>query len=147
MDKPLAYFFIIICSIVICSFSGDYNQEVVVEPLLKTDTTSVGQSINYPCGTNEEVSMVKVVIAPGKETRWHKHSFPVFAFVEKGTLTVDIENHGTQTFVQGSTFAEVIDTYHNGKNTGKEDVVLIAIYMGQKGKALSEKRTEQNKVK
>jgi hypothetical protein len=36
----------------------------------------------------------------------------------------------------------VINVYHNGKNDGNEDVVLIAFYMGEKGKPLSVKKED-----
>jgi hypothetical protein len=32
----------------------------------------------------------------------------------------------------------VLNTLHNGVNNGKEDVILIAFFMGEKGKPLSE---------
>jgi quercetin dioxygenase-like cupin family protein len=114
-----------------------YNKGVVLEPVLKTDTTSIGQRIVYPQFENDEVSIVKVTILPGKSTGWHKHNFPVFAYVLQGTLTVEIENKKTLQFVTGSSFSEVINTLHNGLNNGSDDVVLIAFFMGEKGKPLS----------
>jgi quercetin dioxygenase-like cupin family protein len=118
--------------------NAQYNKEVVLETVLKTDTTSIGQKINYPGFVNDEVSILKVTIPLGKSTGWHKHSFPVFAYVMKGTLTVEIENRKQLNFMANSSFSEVINTLHNGFNNGKEDVVLIAFFMGEKGKPLSE---------
>jgi len=116
---------------------AQYNKDVLVEPIIKTDTTSIGQKIVYPTFANDEVSIMKVTIPPGKSTGWHKHLFPVFAYVLQGTLTVEVENRKTLQFPAGSSFSEVINTLHNGENKGKEDVVLIAFYMGEKGKPLS----------
>jgi quercetin dioxygenase-like cupin family protein len=127
-----------IFAICIClGLKAQYNNEIKVEPLLKTDTTSIGQKIIYPNFQNDEVTISKVMIPPGKSTGWHKHSIPVFAYVLKGTLTVEFENIKSRQFPEGSSFAEVLDTFHNGINKGKENVVLIAFYMGEKGKALS----------
>ena len=126
--------------LVLCICLGaksQYNKGVVLEPLLKTDTTSIGQKIVYPHFENDEVSIVKVTIPPGKSTGWHKHVFPVFAYVLQGTLTVEVENRKTLGFVAGSSLSEVINILHNGLNKGKEDVVLIAFFMGEKGKPLS----------
>jgi len=128
-----------ICTFCIQGFA-QYQKEVFVETLLKTDTTAIGQKIDYPDLKNDEVTICKVTICPGKATGWHKHNIPVFAFVQQGILTVELENGKTNTFPTNSTFAEVVDTYHNGTNLGKEDVVLIAIYMGVKGEALSIKK-------
>lgn len=134
--KPIftAFFVLMIC----ISTNAQYNAGVVIEPMLKTDTTSIGQKIHYPDFANDEVSIMKVTLPPGASTGWHKHSFPVFAFVLKGTLTIELGGGKTKTFEENSTFAEVIDTPHNGKNEGKDTVVLIAFFMGEKGKPLSE---------
>ena len=117
---------------------AQYNKGVVLETILKTDTTSIGQKIVYPDFTNDEVSIVKVIIPPGKSTGWHKHVFPVFAYMLQGTLTVEVENHKMLQFPANTSFSEVINTLHNGINNGKEDVILIAFFMGEKGKPLSE---------
>ena len=116
---------------------AQYNNEIKIEPLLKTDTTSIGQKIVYPNFQSDEVTISKVTIPPGKSTGWHKHTFPVFAYVLKGNLTVELENKQMKQFPENTTFSEVINTFHNGINNGKVDVVLIAFYMGEKGKPLS----------
>ena len=121
---------------------AQYNNEIKVELLLKTDTTSIGQKIIYPNFQSDEVTIAKVTIPPGKSTGWHKHTIPVFAYVLKGNLTVEIENKQTKQFPENTTFSEVINTFHNGINNGKIDVVLIAFYMGEKGKPLSIVRSD-----
>ncbi len=130
--------FLIACiSLLYAQTYAQYNKDVVVEPLLKTDTTSIGQKISYPHVQDAEVTILKVTIPPGKSTGWHKHEFPVFAYVLKGTLTVELENGKIIQLPGNSSFSEVIDTFHNGINKGTENVVLIAFYMGEKGKPLS----------
>jgi quercetin dioxygenase-like cupin family protein len=64
-----------------------------IEHLLKANTTSIGQKIRYFNFEENEVSILKVTIPPGKSTGWHKHNFPVFAFVLKGKLTLEQENN------------------------------------------------------
>jgi quercetin dioxygenase-like cupin family protein len=119
---------------------AEYNKEVQLTQVLKTDVTTIGQKFIYPNSNNDEVSVMKVTIPPGKETGWHKHSFPVFAYVLKGTLTVEIDKKETMQFTEGASFAEVINTYHNGKNIGTQDVSLIAFFLGEKGQPLSVKQ-------
>jgi len=111
-----------------------------IKELLRTDTTSIGQMITYPNFDSPEVTMLKITIPPGKSTGWHKHNIPVFAYVVKGTLTVELEDHRLMKFKEESTFAEMRDTFHNGKNMEDTDLVLIAIYMGGKGQQLSIKK-------
>jgi quercetin dioxygenase-like cupin family protein len=116
---------------------------LIIKDLLRTDTTSIGQKITYPEFADPEVTMLKITIPPGKSTGWHKHNFPVFAQVLKGTLTVELEDHREIKFKEESTFAEMRDTYHNGKNMEDSDLVLIAIYMGGKGQKLSIMKEKQ----
>lgn len=126
---------------------SEYNKEVKLDVLLKTDTTSIGQKIIYPNFEHDEVCVLKVTIPPGKSTGWHKHLFPVFGYILKGTLTIELENNKSLQFSENASFPEVINTYHNGKNLGNEDVVLIAFFMGEKGKPLSERRDTIQAVK
>ena len=137
--KKIIFFFTILFFLSFSAFS-EYDKEVLIEPVLKTDKTSIGQGIDYPDFKDEEVSILKVTIPSGKATGWHKHSFPVFAYVLKGNLTIELEENKTLEFPENSSFAEVIDTFHNGKNNGKEDVILIAFFMGEKDKPLSVKK-------
>lgn len=130
-------YIVIILTCICLTAKSQYNKGVVLESVLKTDTTSIGQKIVYPTFANDEVSIVKVTLPPGKSTGWHKHFFPVFAYVLKGTLTVEVENKKTLQFPVNSSFSEVINTLHNGVNNGSEDVVLIAFFMGEKDKPLS----------
>jgi quercetin dioxygenase-like cupin family protein len=116
---------------------SEYSKDVKIETLLKTDTTSIGQKIKYPNSENDEATILKITIPPGKSTGWHKHTFPLFAYVLKGTLTIELDNKNAKQFAENSSFSEVIDKSHNGKNDGKCDVVLIAFFMGEKGKPLS----------
>lgn len=116
---------------------AQYKPGIKLDKLLKTDSTSIGQKIIYPVTDSAEVTMVKVTIPPGKSTGWHLHNVPVFAYVLQGTLTVKLESGKTLDFPTNSTFAEVINLLHNGTNNGTDDLVLIAVYMGVKGKALS----------
>lgn len=111
--------------------------ELIIKDLLRTDTTSIGQKITYPEFADPEVTMLKITIPPGKSTGWHKHNIPVFAYVVKGTLTVELEDHRVIQFKEESTFAEMREAYHNGTNMEDSDLVLIAIYMGGKGQKLS----------
>jgi quercetin dioxygenase-like cupin family protein len=131
----------IVLSVCFCiiAHAQQYNKGVVVETILKSDTTSIGQKINYPQFANSEVTIAKVTIEPGESTGWHKHTFPVFAYILQGVLTVEFENLKPKQFTAGTSFPEVINTLHNGTNNGFENVVLIAFYLGEKGKGLSSK--------
>lgn len=136
--KRLSFF--ILALFVVFSVSAQYKTDIVIEPLLKTDTTTIGQKIVYPQVQNAEVTMSKITIPSGKATGWHKHDYPVFAYVLKGVLTVELENKKPVQFCENSSISEVMNTFHNGINNGQEDVILIAIYLGEKGKSLSTRK-------
>jgi quercetin dioxygenase-like cupin family protein len=129
---------LVISAFFICfTAASQYNKGITIETLLKTDTTTLGQKIRYPQFKDDQVTLSKVTIPPGESTGWHKHEIPVFAYVLKGSLTVELENKKTTQFPENSSFAEVLNTFHNGKNEGSEDVVLIAIYLGGVGTELT----------
>ena len=121
------------------SSQASYNKGLIIEQLLKTDTTALGQKIVYPAFQDDEITILKITVPPGESTGWHKHIIPVFAYILEGTLTVELKDNNTITLTKNSTFSEVRNTYHNGINKGTENVVLIAFYMGEKGKPLSER--------
>ena len=131
---------VLVSGIVAITTHAQYNSEIKIEKLLQTDTTETGQHINYPDINNEEVNVLKVTIPPGKSTGWHKHLFPVFAYVLKGTLTVQQENGKKIHFKKNASVSESINMYHTGMNEGKQPVVLIVFYMGEKDKPVSVKK-------
>jgi quercetin dioxygenase-like cupin family protein len=131
---------VLLMSIASVHAQAQYSNEIKIEKLLKTDTTETGQPIDYPNISNEEVSILKVTIPPGKSTGWHKHLFPVFAYVLKGTLTVQQEGGKKIHIKENASVSESINRYHTGMNEGKEPVVLIVFYMGEKDKPVSVKK-------
>lgn len=131
---------VLVSGIVVITTHAQYSNEIKIEKLLKTDTTETGQHIDYPNIDNEEVSILKVIIPPGKSTGWHKHLFPVFAYVLKGTLTVQQEGGKKIHIKENASVSESINMYHTGMNEGKEPVVLIVFYMGEKDKPVSVKK-------
>jgi len=127
-----------IITIIICfTAKSQYNNDIIIEQILKTDTNSIGQKINYPDFKEDLVTILKVTIPSGKSTGWHKHEIPVFAYIQKGTLTVEIEGNKTIQFSENSSFSEVLNVFHNGTNKGNEVLIIIAFYLGEKGKPLS----------
>lgn len=121
----------------ILAAQAQYDKGILIEPLLKSDTTVTGDGFHYPGTENDEVTVLKITFKPGQSTGWHKHDFPVFAYVMKGELTAEIENGKTFHYKKNDAFSEVVNTYHNGVNRGKKDLVLVVFYLGEKGRNLS----------
>lgn len=116
---------------------GQNNNSLIVEKLLDTDTTSLGQNIVYPKFNHAEVTVQKITFRPGTSTGWHKHEIPVFSYILKGELTVETEDHKILLFKENTSFSESINIFHNGTNRGKTDLIVIAIYLGGKGEKLA----------
>ena len=101
-------------------------------PLLSTGTNVVGETIRYPQGA-AHVTAAIVTLAPGGRTILHKHGVPLFAYILSGTLTVNYGKHGTRTYRQGEAFMEAMDVPHDGINSSKQPVRILAVYMGAQG--------------
>jgi len=117
-----------------------YNRAIQSLTILKTDTTIAGQTISKYFSYPSEVTGLKVILTPGTETGWHKHTVPGFAYIFKGTLTIETESGNIFVFKEGQSFAEVVNMNHNGINNGKDTVELIAYFVGEKNKPITIKK-------
>ncbi|MGH6872594.1 MAG: cupin domain-containing protein [Rhizomicrobium sp.] len=98
----------------------------VTTPVAKTTTTVTGQTIVVP--PNPEVRVVTVTFPPGARLPVHKHLFPHYVYVLKGTLTVvNVETGKSMQMREGSFFAEMIDTWHYGINNTAAPIDLLVI--------------------
>lgn len=103
-----------------------------VTPILEAATTITGQAIRFPRGDNQIVAVLAEV-EPGGQVGRHLHPVPLFVYMLDGTLSIEIEGHGTETFTAGQGFAEVINTWHNGRNLGDVPARFLVVFSGQKG--------------
>lgn len=72
-------------------------------------------------------------VAPGGQVGRHMHPVPLFVYMLEGTLSIEMEGHGTHTFNAGQGFAEVTNTWHNGRNLTDKPVRFLIVFSGQKG--------------
>jgi quercetin dioxygenase-like cupin family protein len=119
--------------------SDAYAAAVTVKPIIVTSVTGNGMPIDYPDTDREEVTAAEVILNPGAETGWHMHAGPVYAYVLAGRLGVDYADGTGKIFATGEAVIEVVNTPHNGRALGSEQVRLIVFYLGVKGKPNSEK--------
>jgi quercetin dioxygenase-like cupin family protein len=101
-------------------------------PVLETATTITGQPIRFPQGDNQLVAVIAEV-APGGQVGRHQHPVPLLVYMLEGTLSIEMDGHGTHTFSAGQAFAEVIHTWHNGRNLTDKPVRFLIVLSGQKG--------------
>ncbi len=114
-----------------------YSAGIVVTPLMKTSVTGANQAIVYPQTDSPEVTAVMVEIPAGKQTGWHRHPVPCFAYVVQGAISVELEDGSIHEYKAGQAVPEVINLLHNGTNRGTESVKIVMFALGSKGSAFS----------
>ena len=120
------------------------SEAVKVTPLLKSTTSWDGQPLAWPAGQAEAVA-ITIEIAPGGETGWHKHPVPSFGVVLEGTLEVRLEDGRTRRVEAGQALAEVVDTWHNGRNVdATKPLKLLVFYTNTAGQPLTVKQTPKD---
>src|SRR5579871_2917117 len=104
----------------------------LLTPILSSGETILGEPIAYPQG-KPKVTAAIVVVPPGKETGWHTHTVPLFAYILEGELSVDYGDKGTKVYKAGDGLLEAMNWPHNGVNKTAVPVRLLAVYMGAEG--------------
>src|ERR1051326_5097761 len=113
-------------SALILSPDVDAAPKVTIKSVARTDKTVLGQPVVAP--PNAELRAFTVEFGPGARLRVHKHPWPHYVYVEKGTLTVMNDETGKPlTFKQGSFFVEMLNTWHYGINKTNAPVKLLVI--------------------
>ncbi len=102
--------------------------DVVV--LLPSNTTILGQQIQYPRTDQPRITAALITMLPGQSTGWHKHDVPVFAYILEGEITVDYGAQGTRDYRKGDSFLEAIYTAHNCYASGLQPAKRIAVFIG-----------------
>jgi quercetin dioxygenase-like cupin family protein len=105
---------------------------LTLTPVLQASTTFTGQPIRFPQSDNQLVAVLAEV-APGGQVGRHLHPNPLFVYILEGTLTIEMDGHGTHAFRAGEGLAEVVNTWHNGRNLGDTPVRFLIVFAAQEG--------------
>lgn len=124
---------VVILGVPFLAVAGDHDSGVKATLILKTTKTTGNYPVKYLNTEKPEITVMKVEIKPGAETGWHSHPVPLYAYVQEGNLTVEIEGGNIYHFTKGDAIVEVVNVPHNGKNLGATPVVLIVFYTGEAG--------------
>lgn len=108
-------------------------RNVQVKKLIVSSSSSDGSPLAYLRTDSPEVTALIVHIPVGGSTGWHRHPVPVYAYVQNGALTVELKNGRTFLFKKGDAILEVVNTPHNGYNSGHVPVTLVVFYTGAVG--------------
>ena len=110
---------------------------VTSKPLLTTTTSWNGAPLQVKATARPEIQTLIVEIPPGASTAWHKHPVNNFAYILEGRLRVELEDKTFRDFQTGDAFAEVVDTWHRGTNTGTTPLKILVVYTGETGVPVS----------
>jgi quercetin dioxygenase-like cupin family protein len=91
------------------------------------------QPIAYPAGAPAKVTAAVITMQPGEERGWHKHDVPLVGYILDGELTIDFGPKGKRVFRKGEAFVEAVGVVHNGRNLGKSEVRILAVFVGAEG--------------
>jgi len=138
----LSIYISLLCTLLLFdkSFAQNSSESSVKSTqILQTKTTWDRVTFQYPETESPEITALHIEFAPGSETTWHRHPVPSLAYILSGELEVTLRESGeTKRFREGDAFAEVINTWHYGKNIGDEPVKLVVFYLGEEGLNLTE---------
>jgi quercetin dioxygenase-like cupin family protein len=137
----IAIYFCLFVWALVCqptAFALEASSDVKVAAVLKADTSWDGKPISYPEGKPEITGLI-IEIAPGGETGWHLHPVSSFGLMLEGELEIQLKNGALKRLKAGEALVEVINTLHNGRNTGSIPVKLVIFYAGAAGQKLTVK--------
>jgi len=108
-------------------------RNVEVKKIVTSTKASNGQRLSYLRSKHPEVTVLVVTVPPGGSTGWHKHPVPVYAYMLDGELSVEMKNGSKYKFKKGDAILEVVNTFHNGYNSGRVPASLVVFYTGAVG--------------
>ncbi|CAB4791962.1 MAG: cupin domain-containing protein [Actinobacteria bacterium] len=101
----------------------------------KQAQTVLDQLLQYPGGSQAQVSSAVLTFAPGVSTGLHKHDAPLYVYVLEGTITVTYDGGIVKNFSEGSAILEAVGIAHSGENKTDKLVKLLVVNMGAAGVA------------
>jgi len=131
--------YVALCLTSICLLACRSNKitDTEVSTLIKTTESWNGTPLpKYPDG-HPEITILKFIIPPKTELPMHRHPVINAGVILKGELTVISETHDTLYLKAGEPIAELVNTWHFGRNEGTEAVEIIVFYAGTKGSPIT----------
>lgn len=99
----------------------------------KQARTVLDQLVQYPIGSQAEISSAVLTFAPGASTGLHRHDTPLYVYVLEGTITVTYDGGVVKEYSAGSAILEAVGTAHNGENRTDSPVRLLVVNIGAEG--------------
>jgi len=84
-----------------------------------------------------EAVMAAVELPPGSAEGRHTHPAEVYAFVQEGTISLEVEGKPTATLKAGDVFTIAPGQIHQAINSSSAPAKLLAVFIAEKGKPLT----------
>ena len=110
---------------------------VEVRVLSKTGSSWDGRPLPDYANGRPEITILRIKIPPGAQLPLHEHPVISAGVLLSGELTVVTEDGRTLHLRAGEAIVEVVNTWHYGKNEGKEPAEIIVFYPGSMGRPIS----------
>ena len=107
------------------------------ETVIQTDSHWNGQAIKSLHIDHPKVTMLRITIPAGEKLAMHKHPILNIGYLTKGELTVRSDKGDVLVLKPGDPIVELVDIWHYGESTGKEDAEIVVTYVGEMGDDLS----------
>ncbi|WP_444920321.1 cupin domain-containing protein [Microbulbifer sp. CnH-101-G] len=121
--------------------------DVTFEKLVASTKDWEGHKLPEMKPGQQELTIVRVTIPPGKQMPVHKHPVLNGVYIENGTLTIVLPGQKeTLTLGEGKAFIEVTNKWHYGRNDGKEPVTIILFYSGPEGEPTTIFKNPEEKI-
>ncbi len=131
--------FFIICLTLFLScpvYAQDVNR-VQADVLLKTSLSWDGGTLPDYSKGKPEVTILRVTVPAKMRLPLHRHPVINAGILLKGELTVVTEDEKVLHLKAGDSIAEVVNTWHYGKNEGNEPAEIIVFYAGIQGEPIT----------
>jgi|SaaInlStandDraft_6_1057023.scaffolds.fasta_scaffold168828_1 quercetin dioxygenase-like cupin family protein len=127
MFKKLALIFVFLF---VCGCHN--NKPINIDMLKKSSKSWDGKNITYPIG-NEEITAIKIDLAPNAKLPFHCHPYPTIGYVISGSIEVEKQDGNSMVFKKGDVIFELVKSWHRGRNPSNiNKAEIIVFYIGQK---------------
>jgi quercetin dioxygenase-like cupin family protein len=101
---------------------------VSAQELAKPDLLLKEVIQGMPKGDRQEIKVLTALIAPGSNTAFHTHRFPVTIYVLEGTFTLELEGRQTAIVKAGESFVEPPNVKMTGYNRSATEPMRVLIF-------------------
>jgi len=110
---------------------------VTVETLARSDRSWNGALLPPLSAAQPEVNVVRMTVPPGVTLNLHQHPVIHAGVLLQGRLRLEAEQGASQLLEPGQAVIEVVNRAHRSVSLGPDPAVLIIVFVGPKGTAIT----------